>query len=88
MTVLMPDIQPAETIGEIILSKWCERCVNDAAYQAGMVGAPRCPIIERALGIDCAPQQPSEWRRPAGGEPQCSAFLSDIERDFHLAHCA
>ena len=88
MEALMPGTKPAETMGEFILSKWCERCVNDAAFQAGMAGAPRCAIIERALGIDCAPQQPVEWHRSVGREPQCSAFFSDIERDFHLAHCA
>jgi hypothetical protein len=86
---MLPDIQTAETMGEVILSKWCERCVNDAAFQAGMVGAPRCAIIERALGIDgLPPRRPIEWRRSAGNEPECSAFLSDIERDFHLADCA
>ena len=89
MEAVLPDMQAAETIGEVILSAWCERCVNDAAFQAGMVGAPRCAIIERALGLEGQPpRRPVEWHRSASGEPQCRAFLSDIERDFHLAHCA
>jgi hypothetical protein len=85
---MLPGSETAKSMGEVILSKWCERCVNDAAFQAGMVGAPRCPLIERALGLDGPPRRPGEWRYSPSGEPQCSAFVSDIERDFHLSDCA
>jgi hypothetical protein len=71
-----------------VTSTLCERCVNDSAFQAGMVGAPRCVIIERALESLMSSSIPAEWRIAPGGEPRCSAFCPDIERDFHLAHCA
>ena len=60
---------------DILLLRFCERCVNDAGFQSGMAGASRCKVIERAVvhaftGLG----YPAEWRAGSDGAVSCSAF--------------
>jgi len=53
--------------------------VNDAGYRSGMVGASRCPLIERAEGHALAGQDyPDEWQWEPNGLLSCSAFVADV----------
>ena len=57
----------------------CERCVNDAGFQSGMVGASRCELIERATSEAFARRAyPAEWQSRPDGTLSCSAFTPDV----------
>jgi len=64
---------------DTLLLRFCERCVNDAGFRSGMVGAPRCKLIERAVvhaftGLG----YPAEWQMGSDGAVSCSAFTPDV----------
>jgi hypothetical protein len=57
----------------------CERCVNDAGFQSGMVGAARCELIERATHKAFGrAAYPTEWQPQSDGTLSCSAFTADV----------
>jgi hypothetical protein len=56
----------------------CERCVNDAGFQSGMVGASRCELVERATSpAFVSGIYPEEWQLRSDGTLSCSAFTPD-----------
>ena len=72
MHALAEDVLP---ISHSLLPEWCLRCVNDAGYQSGMMGAARCVLIEQVLEGAGRPAQWSAGRRGT----TCAEFSSDLD---------
>jgi len=64
--------------GRWFMSRWCEHCTHDEAFQADPEnnGDQGCPIVAMTLVLKRAdPLYPKEWICDADGRnPRCTAF--------------